>query len=175
MTDFDIRPSVPDHAAQIEQLYRETFPDEDLVPLVRDLLAQGPRCLSLVAIESSAVIGHVAFTRCEVEGCPGVAAALLGPLAVAPSKQGRGIGSVLVRAGLDRLAGEGIGRVLVLGDPNYYGRFGFMTETEVTTPYPIPQVWRTAWQSLIVGTSEIVCAGRLLVPPPWQRAELWAP
>lgn len=175
MPPFDIGPSLPDHAAQIEQLYRETFPDEDLMPLLQDLLSLGAQCLSLVGMAGDAIVGHVAFTRCAVEGCPAAAVALLGPLAVAPAEQRRGLGGALVREGLTQLTGEGIGRVLVLGDPNYYGRFGFRTETEVMPPYPIPEAWRTAWQSLIVGNLQAIYKGRLLVPAPWQRPELWGP
>lgn len=51
----------------------------------------------------------------------------MAPLSVFPNRQGQGIGSALTKAGLDAAAEAGIGLMLVLGDQNYYGRFGFDT------------------------------------------------
>jgi predicted N-acetyltransferase YhbS len=51
----------------------------------------------------------------------------LAPISVLPHRQGQGIGSVLTETGLDAAEGAGIGLVLVLGDQNFYGRFGFDT------------------------------------------------
>jgi putative acetyltransferase len=100
--------------------------------------------------------------------------ALLGPLAVAPGWQRRGIGTALVRDGLRRLREIGATQVLVLGDPAYYGRFGFRPESGVIPPGPVPPQWREAWQSLALGDGA-VGRGRLDVPPPWRRPELWTP
>ena len=129
--DVEIRESVAGDRAAIEALYPQAFPDEDLVPLVRALLAEGPAVLSLVAATGSGVAGHVLFTRCGLAGGTG-AAALLAPLCVAPARQRQGIGSALARAGLRRLEDEGVGRVFVLGDPAYYGRLGFRPEGKVS-------------------------------------------
>jgi hypothetical protein len=43
-----------------------------------------------------------------------------------------------------------VGKVLVLGDPAYYGRFGFAKETAIQPPYPLPEAWDGAWQSLVL-------------------------
>jgi putative acetyltransferase len=169
-----IRPTVASDLPSLAGLYRDAFPDENLLPLVGELLRQARGVLSLVAVQGGAVVGHVAFTICRIEGCP-TAAALLGPLAVSPPAQRRGIASALVREGLQRLAQDGIARVLVLGDPRYYTRLGFATETAIEPPYTLPAEWRTAWQSLGLGRDDTDCRGRLAVPPPWRRASLWAP
>lgn len=133
MDSFEIRESALSDFAEIERLYPDAFPNEELRPLVRALLQETPSVLSLVAIAGwSALIGHIVFTPCSVAGgSDGVA--LLGPLAVAPAWQKRGVGSALVRAGLDWLRSANFYKVFVLGDPAYYGRFGFETERSVVT------------------------------------------
>lgn len=126
--------------------------------------------LSLVAVAGSALVGHVAFTLCSVtDGSDAVA--LLGPLAVATASQKRGIGSALVRAGLDRLRSAGFDQVFVLGDPAYYGRFGFEAERSVAPPFPLPEGWRDAWQSIPLRRRRL--RGTLSVPQAWNEASLW--
>jgi len=160
-------------ADDIAALYAAAFPQEDLMPLLR-ALAGREDVLALVARIGAAIVGHVAFTRCGLAGWPG-AVALLGPLAVAPDRQRRGIGGALAREGLKRLAGQGIARVQVLGDPAYYARFGFHPDAEVAPPYPLPEAWRAAWQALVLGGGAAPDAGVLEVPAPWRRPSLWGP
>ncbi len=52
----------------------------------------------------------------------------LGPVSVTPGQQGQGIGQVLIREGLERLEALGAGGCVVLGEPEYYGRFGFRSD-----------------------------------------------
>jgi putative acetyltransferase len=168
-----IRRAEPADTPDIEALYAAAFPQEDLLPLLRDLSALDG-VLSLVALHGAAITGHVAFTPCGLDGAA-ERLALLGPLAVAPSLQRRGIGRALVGDGLARLGAAGIRRVLVLGDPAYYGRLGFGPEASVAPPYPLPEAWRGAWQSLDLGAGGTPPSGTLTVPPPWRRPALWAP
>jgi putative acetyltransferase len=157
----------------LEALYAAAFPQEDLLPLLRALAAfEG--VLSLVAPRGSGVAGHVAFTPCALGGTA-ERLALLAPLAVTPDRQRRGIGRALVAEGLDRLREDGVRRVLVLGDPAYYGRLGFGPEHEIAPPYPLPARWIGAWQSrdLLAGGPPL--SGMLIIPPPWRRPALWAP
>lgn len=160
--------------AAFEQLYRGAFPDEDLVPLVRELLGHAD-VLSLVAVSDERIVGHVASTRCAVVGCRS-RVALLGPLAVLSAVRRRGVGSGLVDECVRHARKEGVVRLFVLGDPAYYSRLGFVTEADVEPPYRLPLEWRSAWQSLRLVTDAVdACAGRLAVPEPWQRPELWSP
>ncbi len=170
----EIRESAAGDLPAIEALYPQAFPDEDLVPLVRALLAEGPLVLSLVADTASELVGHVLFTRCGLEDGTGEAA-LLAPLGVAPARQRQGIGSALARAGMRRLEDEGVAQVFVLGDPGYYGRLGFRPEARVPPPYPLPAEWREAWQSKCLKGAEPAPGGQLSLPQPWLRPELWAP
>lgn len=170
----EIRESLAADFAAIGKLYPEVFPDEDLLPIVTELL-QGPEnVLSLVATVGEVLAGHVIFTPCRLEGGP-ERVALLAPLAVAAARQRQGIGSAIVRAGLHRLGHDGTDLVCVLGDPAYYGRFGFVAEERVLPPYPLAEEWRGAWQSLSLGGERSSPSGALSVPRPWRREALWTP
>lgn len=170
---LEIREGRPGDEAAIEALYPDAFPDEDLLPLVKDLLQMEPAALSLVGVIGSSLVGHVVFTRCRV-GESNENVDLLAPLAVAPAFQKQGVGSALVRAGLDQQARAGAAWVYVLGDPNYYKRFGFLPETAVTPPYPLPDEWLGAWQSIALAKAAPPPRGKLSVPRPWRRPALWA-
>jgi predicted N-acetyltransferase YhbS len=99
--------------------------------IVDALRADGALTLSLVVLEGDKVLGHAAFSPVTafspVEGWVG-----LGPLSVAPDAQRRGLGAGLVRAGLERLRAAGAAGCVVLGDPAYYGRFGFESDPAMT-------------------------------------------
>lgn len=172
-----IRAATQADSDALEALYRDAFPDENLAPLLRALAAE-PRALSLVATANGAVNGHVALTRCDVtDGDAGVG--LLGPLAVASASRRRGLGAALVDAACERARGSGMVRVLVLGDPSYYGRHGFAPERSIAPPYPLPPEWGDAWQSLAlvdaVAPKGALARGTLVVPAPWRPRALWAP
>ncbi len=171
---IEIRESLPNDIASIEKLYQDAFPDEDLLLLVRKLLQETPIVLSLVGIVDTSLAGHAIFTTCGVAGNTDKVA-LLGPLAVTTAWQRRGIGSAIVRAGLQRLENTGVIQVYVLGDPAYYGRLGFVPEVGVTPPYPLPEEWRGAWQSINLRSAEPPSRGELSVPRPWLQSALWAP
>ena len=173
-TKLEIRESTPEDLAAIESLYPQAFPDEDLLPLVRELLPDPALVTSLVAVIDERVKGHGLFTRCGVMEST-TRAALLGPLAVAPDSQRRGIGSAIVREGLHRMAADKVSVVCVLGDPAYYGRFGFHPEASIKPPYPVPEEWKDAWRSIWPAGDARPISGVMTVPPPWRNAALWGP
>lgn len=172
MSKIEIRKGEPSDFGAIEGLYPLAFPDEDLLPVVRALDAATGEALSLVAIVESRIVGHVFFSRCRVGETK---AALLGPLAVTPDRQRQGIGTTLVAAGLNRLKDEGVRIVCVLGDPNYYQRFGFRPDTRIEPPYRLPKEWTEAWQSQYFGDEKVRYARKLEVPAPWMNEALWLP
>lgn len=174
MNRWETREGDSSSLPELERLYPDAFPDEELLPLVRDLLQDTPGILSLVAVAGQRVIGHVIFTPCGVTGS-GTPAALLGPLAVATNWQRCGVGSALVKAGLDRLRPSASTVVLVLGDPAYYGRFGFKADRSVEPPFPLPDEWLSAWQSVSIASTETLPTGKLRVPPAWDEPKLWGP
>jgi len=156
----------------LRQLYLDAFPDEDLSPLVSELLGGTAPVLSLVATFGGEAVGHVVFTNCTVEP-GGNPIALLGPLCVTPEHQKGGIGSKLVRTGFDHLKAT-VAQVMVLGDPQYYGRFGFKADRLVEPPCPIPAEWRDAWQSVQLDDRSATASGRLIVPDAWNDPALWS-
>ncbi|MBV9332125.1 MAG: N-acetyltransferase, partial [Alphaproteobacteria bacterium] len=87
--------------------------------------------ISLVAIEEGgALVGHIAFSPVRIAGVQGGWFGLA-PLSVSPQHQRRGIGTRLVRAGLDRLKTTGALGAVVLGEPAYYGVFGFRAKPDL--------------------------------------------
>jgi len=76
----------------------------------------------MVAEDDGAVVGHVQFSRARIGETAVVA---LGPVGVLPERQGQGIGSAMIRAGLERARERGEAAVILLGDPAFYPRFGF--------------------------------------------------
>ncbi len=98
-------------------------PDEGAI--VDAVRRRGVPIVSLVAIEADQLVGHILFT--PVALVPTTARRLcgLGPMAVLPSRQGRGIGGRLVRDGLEACRAAGYDAAVVVGHPSYYPRFGF--------------------------------------------------
>jgi len=171
---MNIHKSKEEDRAALEQLYPLAFPDEDLLPLLRELLDEQDNILSLVTRkEDETLTGHVVFTICSVNGCSNKVA-LLGPIAVQPYFQKQGIGGTLIRKGFDFVREGGVSEVYVLGDPEYYGRFGFKQCDHVCTPYDIPEAWRPAWQFINLLGEEPSIQGRLSVPKPWRYPKLWS-
>ncbi len=121
-----LRPVHAADAAAIDVLLRDAFGGEAEAALVAALRAERAVVTELVA---EGIAGHVLFTRAPVDGAPVVA---LAPLAVAAASRRQGLGAALVRAGLARCAEAGATAVHVLGDPAYYGRFGFRRAEGIT-------------------------------------------
>ncbi len=95
--------------------------------LVARLRQEARPCVSLVAESAGRVIGHVFFSPVTIEGGrPGVGAGGLAPVGVLPGEQGRGAGGALIRAGIEASRALGWQLLFVLGNPVYYGRFGFV-------------------------------------------------
>jgi putative acetyltransferase len=120
-----------------EQAFEGTE-EADLVDALRD---RGGLTLSLVAVRDAEIVGHIAFSPARIVS-PGseIAAVGLGPMAVLPACQRLGIGSRLVRRGLELLRESGHRVVVVLGHPEYYPRFGFVPGTRfgVNCEFDVP-------------------------------------
>lgn len=100
--------------------------------------------LSLVAEANGEIVGHVLCTRGDVSGVPALG---LGPLSVHPSQQGRGVGTALVHAVLEEATALGEHTVVLLGDPAYYVRFGFVPATAEGIDPPVAE-WAPYFQAL---------------------------
>lgn len=112
--------------AAIHEVNRRAFPTSAEADLVDALRGAARPWISLVAEIEDQIVGHILFTPVRVVGEGGERPALgLAPMAVLPDFQNRGIGSRLVRAGLEACRAQGHPVVFVLGHPDYYPRFGF--------------------------------------------------
>ena len=123
---FHTRPETTADAAAIRRVHAAAFPTPTEAELVDRLRAHGKATVSLVAEQAREIVGHILFSPVAVDGVRLVGLALgLAPVAVLPACQRQGVGSRLVRDGLEACRGLGCGLVVVLGEPGYYGRFGF--------------------------------------------------
>jgi putative acetyltransferase len=126
-----IRPEFEDDAAAIARIHEAAFPTPQEAGLVALLRDAGRLTVSLVAQQGDELVGHITFSPVTIVGQPDLTSGLgLAPLAVAPDKQRKGIGSQLVREGLLACELRAIGFVVVLGEPTYYSRFGFRAASE---------------------------------------------
>ena len=134
-----IRQERPDDAPRVRALLVAAFAGPAEADLVDKLRAGGDLVLALVAELPGVAAGYVAFPRLTLDlGARSVPVIGLAPVGVAPDRQRQGIGSALIRAGLARLTDRGERLVFVLGEPAYYGRFGFTVDPEFASPYAGP-------------------------------------
>ncbi|MEM9394322.1 MAG: N-acetyltransferase [Pseudomonadota bacterium] len=134
MDDVTLRAATADDALAISILLDTAFEGQAEAMLVEELRTQNAMMLELVAVENDALVGHVAFS--ELEAPRGWIA--LAPLSVRMDRRNHGIGSQLVRHGLDTLRQRGVPAVVVLGDPPFYQKFGFSVDAarNLRSDYP---------------------------------------
>lgn len=125
---FRIHAEKPQDSAEVEALLDLAFaPGRTALSSYRLREGLPPEAaLSLVARDAyDTLAAAIRFWRVRVGGA-GLPALLLGPVAVHPTRQGEGLGGLLIAEGLERAAGAGWTRVALVGDAPYYGRFGFV-------------------------------------------------
>jgi len=125
-----IRPFGSADAEAVRQVHLKAFAGrEDEARLVEALHAADAAPVSLVAVVEGSfrgVVGHVLFSPVEIDnGGSSIRMVGLAPVGVLPEYQGQGIGSRLIRMGLEACRERGYDAVVLLGEPNYYFRFGF--------------------------------------------------
>ena len=140
-TLITVRKEEPADTAAIRRINEQAFgrkAEADLVDLLRE---HDKVILSLVAIAEDEVVGHILFREVSIEAGERLITAIgLAPMAVLPKFQNCGIGSLLVEAGLDGCREAGHERVVVLGHPAYYPRFGFVPASRygIKSEYDVP-------------------------------------
>ncbi len=119
-------------SAAFATLAQSNGKEADIVEGVR---GEGRVLVELVAQDADEIVGHVLFSRMTCD-LPMLVAAL-GPVAAAPHRQSHGVGSALIRTGLEACQALGVQVVIVLGHPDYYPRFGFSADAtaQIDSPY----------------------------------------
>ncbi|MCP3170014.1 N-acetyltransferase [Myxococcus sp. QH3KD-4-1] len=135
---LSIRPETPADSAAIERLTTAAFLDAPHTShteqfIVNALRRAGVLSVSLVAEDDGVIVGHVALSPVSLSsgetGWYG-----LGPISVLPERQGQGIGARLMTSALGELRALGASGCVLLGDPAFYQRFGFLPRPELVLP-----------------------------------------
>src|SRR6056300_943211 len=113
----------------ILKVIETAFSDEEnkaIMNLVQELHQEttSPSIKSLVAEVDNQVIGYVSFSPILLKSNSSISGYILAPLAISPEHQKQGVGSNLIKSGIDMLTKDDANVLLVYGDPAYYGRFG---------------------------------------------------
>ena len=160
------RPEDHDSVASVQRLAFGESHRPDVVALVEDLRRslRTELGLSLVAADDTGdVVGHVLFTRSLLDATRRlVDVQVLSPLAVRPDCQRQGIGSALVRRGLEILDRSGVPIVFLEGAPEYYAQFGFKPGRDYSFCRPSPRIPEAAFQARLLSGYEPWMAGRLV-------------
>jgi len=152
---MDIRPATPLDRNDIYHIHWSAFAADEremVAKLAVDLLFEktSPRTVSLVAESEGIIVGHTAFSPVTIENNENCRGYILAPLGVKPDYQKRRIGSKLIAHGLQQLSDMKVNIVLVYGNPEYYGRFGFKTDTAEHYRPPYPLEYPFGWQGIVL-------------------------
>ena len=147
MEGIAIREERPEDIESIRDVNSKAFGQPDEGTIVDRLRDNCDELISLVAITSGQIVGHILFSPVILDG-PGeiISGMGLGPMAVLPKYQRLGIGSMLVEAGIEKLRERDCPFVIVLGHPEYYTRFGF----EPASGYGIMSEWDVQDEAFMV-------------------------
>jgi putative acetyltransferase len=122
-----VRREKPEDIEGIRKVNECAFEQPQEAHIVDALRNRCSDILSLVAVEGNRIVGYILFSPATIQTHDGEVGGMgLAPIAVLPDYQGQGIGSKLVRAGLEVLKESSCPFVVVLGHPEYYPRFGFV-------------------------------------------------
>jgi putative acetyltransferase len=121
---IDVRNESPGDWNAVHQVVSSAFGRLSEAELVGQLREAGDSVISLVADDGGCIVGHVLLSRMDAS----LPALALAPVSVIPARQRNGIGSALIKRAVAQARDEGWAAIFVLGDPNYYERFGFDQE-----------------------------------------------
>jgi len=138
---MNIRKEKDSDKENIWKVNAEAFETEAEANLVNVLRDSGNFFISLVAEEDEEIVGHILFTPVELIGDEsGLKLLGLAPMAVLTNLQKKGIGSQLVKTGIEKCSAQGNDAVVVLGYPEYYPKFGFVPSVKfgIKSEYDVP-------------------------------------
>lgn len=138
---MNIRKEEDSDKEKIWKVNAEAFETEAEANLVNVLRDSGIPIISLVAEEDEEIVGHILFTPVElIDDDSGLKLIGLAPMAVLTELQKKGIGSQLVKTGIENCSTQGYDAVVVLGHPEYYPKFGFVPSVKygIKSEYDAP-------------------------------------
>lgn len=132
---MNVRDEDPADHGPIRDLIEQAFGRESEAVLVDALRRDGDIVGALVAEQDGRIVGHAVLSRLISPG----GSLALGPVSVSPGRQRQGVGTALIRTCVEQAGMAEWEAIFVLGDPDYYERFGFRAETAIgfETPYPV--------------------------------------
>ncbi|MFN7927760.1 MAG: N-acetyltransferase [Blastocatellia bacterium] len=132
-----IGPEQPEDLAAIHAVVAQAFGQAAEAELVDKLRDNSKAIVSLVAVENAQIIGHILFSEVTIDATTIIG---LAPLAVLPSYQKQGVGTLLTNAGIAACRDAGYTAMVVLGHPHYYPRFGFVPASQfgIRSEYDVP-------------------------------------
>lgn len=153
---IEIRKELPNDIEAIRYVNNKAFGSTQEGDVVDKLRNSCREFLSLVALIEKEIVGHVLFTPAIIEQSNGCIKGLgLAPMAVLPEFQNKGIGTKLIKAGLDIIKQAGYPFVIVLGHENYYPRFGFQRASDFGLTCQWDGVPDEAFMALILDGAEM--------------------
>ena len=173
-----IRESLPEELTAVLEVERAAFESNDEADLVKNLLKDpsAEPTLSLLAFFDTQTVGHLLFTKAVLEPQIAVKAYILAPLAVTPAFQKQGVGSSLIKQGLQILISWRVDWVFVLGHESYYPRHGFSPALKqgFEPPYPIPEQFTDAWMAqALTPTCISTRRGKVIPAEALNKAHYW--
>jgi len=163
----------------IRAVHLRAFPEGEgglVASLAVELLGEAsiPETMGVVAEAGGELVGHVAFSPISAEGDRNWLGYVLAPLGVIPARQRCGIGSKLVRSGIERLKAAGVDVLFVYGDPKYYQRFGFSVDAAAGFSPPFELTYPFGWQAVVLGCGSVRDrVGPLSFAAPLSNPALW--
>jgi putative acetyltransferase len=176
---MEIRESHESDNDMVFEVEKNAFGTEIEANLTMELLKDksAEPYLSLIAVEGEKTIGHILFTNAKIDSeHRDISINILGPLAIEPKYQRKGVGGKLIETGLKILRERGIDLVFVSGHPEYYPKFGFSPAGErgFDAPYPIPEVQADTWMVIELKPGLLGnISGTILCADPLDKPEYW--
>ena len=155
------------------------FSDEEnkvIMNLAQELHQEtsSPSIKSLVAEVDNQIIGYVSYSPIYLKSDSSISGYILAPLAISPEHQKQGVGSNLIKSGIDMLTKDDANVLLVYGDPAYYGRFGFKEEIGRSFVPPYKLQYPFGWTGMMLNDTAVPeqpiqfeCVSALSKPELW--------